>query len=186
MFPKQEVAAFSHNAPPEMTNVLKNTDTTRGSETWRPVPDFQPAHYPGPTRQSQPQPDCAGASRTSERPDGCVAIRRLWPGQYHRRKPLDGLAVGAGGKKPGGGPGSFNLWPAGRHPHLPPQLRPASAFAWSPDKLPVPVTGPPLHPDYADLPGVGARPGRAAGNGTVRAYKGTTANAPFQNSKTVS
>ena len=29
---KQEVADFSHNAPPNMTNVLNNTDTTRGSE----------------------------------------------------------------------------------------------------------------------------------------------------------
>ena len=32
LFPKQEVAAFSQNALPNMTNVLKNTDTSRGSE----------------------------------------------------------------------------------------------------------------------------------------------------------
>ena len=32
LFPKQKVADFSYKSPPKMTNVLNNTDTTRGSE----------------------------------------------------------------------------------------------------------------------------------------------------------
>ena len=32
LLPKQKVADFSYKSPPKMTNVLNNTDTTRGSE----------------------------------------------------------------------------------------------------------------------------------------------------------
>ena len=69
----------------------------------------------------------------------------------------------------------INGRPAGRHPHLPTQLRSAPAPARGANKLSISVAGASVHTDNVDLPRAGPKPSRAAGNGTVRAYRGRTA-----------